>query len=253
MWSLALGYARLGCGVVLCGRNRERLESVRDECLSLGTPAEHTHICIADMETDGVSCIVDALSKILMGEGEEERTYRLRHLVLNAGISAHLSACDTDIETLDRVMAVNCTANCRLSSHLLPLMRLHNTHLTVVSSMQGLIPVPARAAYCASKHAVIGWFTSLACEEPEVSVTIACPSWIDTPLRSNSIGSVTDKTDKKAISADCAASTIIRGAEDRKTFVFLKKQHALYPSVFHACPRWFYRKVNSHYKRDAKH
>ena len=64
-------------------------------------------------------------------------------------------------------------------------------HIVVISSIQGLLAVPERTAYTASKHAVQGYFDSLRVEVAQFSifVTVISPGYINTNLSMNAITS----------------------------------------------------------------
>jgi short-subunit dehydrogenase len=61
----------------------------------------------------------------------------------------------------------------------------------VLSSVAGFAPLATRAGYVASKHALQGWFETLRTElaRDGVSVTIACPSFVDTGIGRRALGS----------------------------------------------------------------
>jgi len=62
-------------------------------------------------------------------------------------------------------------------------------HIVAVSSIQGLIGIPYRSAYAASKHALQGFCDSLRAEISEygVQVTVVSPGYIKTKLSENAL------------------------------------------------------------------
>jgi NADP-dependent 3-hydroxy acid dehydrogenase YdfG len=60
-------------------------------------------------------------------------------------------------------------------------------HIVNVASLAGLVPVPDLAVYSATKHAVVGFSTSLRAEAKRFSVrvTAVCPAFVDTRLAQN--------------------------------------------------------------------
>jgi dehydrogenase/reductase SDR family member 7 len=78
-------------------------------------------------------------------------------------------------EQVMRLNAGGCIAVGRaLLRHMLG--RQHG-HLVPIASMAARVPSPGQAEYCAAKHAIIGYYMSVAAEVAErgVSVTVACP------------------------------------------------------------------------------
>jgi short-subunit dehydrogenase len=67
----------------------------------------------------------------------------------------------------------------------LPHLKASRGAIAVVSSLQGKTGFPGFAAYCASKHALHGFFDSLRSElhTSGVQVTIACPGAVATEIR----------------------------------------------------------------------
>ncbi|HEV7865840.1 MAG TPA: SDR family NAD(P)-dependent oxidoreductase [Acidimicrobiia bacterium] len=116
----------------------------------------------------------------------EARLGPLDILVNNAGISGvgpPKPSVDTPLEEWERVMAVNVTAPFLFCQAVLPGMveRGRGTILNV-SSMAGLLCLPGRVSYAASKAALISLTKTLAMEHARsgVRVNAICPSWADT-------------------------------------------------------------------------
>ena len=61
------------------------------------------------------------------------------------------------------------------------------SHIVVISSLSGVIPLPYRSGYCASKAAVNTLVDTIRIEEPKFDITLVCPSTIDTNFRKNSL------------------------------------------------------------------
>ena len=90
----------------------------------------------------------------------------------------------------------------------LPHLRHNKGQVLVVSSMSGQLPIPYRAAYCASKHALHGFFDTLFYEEAgNLDVTMFCPSSLTgSNFRKNSLtGEIADSDSKNAVSVEDAA------------------------------------------------
>ena len=99
-------------------------------------------------------------------------------LINNAGIT-HFS---TALETLHKVMEVNFGGALNCTKPLLPGLIERRGTVVAVSSVAGFAPLYGRSAYAASKHALVGFFSTLRSELEPVGarVLVVCPSFIDT-------------------------------------------------------------------------
>lgn len=106
------------------------------------------------------------------------------HLFNVAGIGSTTVAADTTVEAWDRVFAVNARGTFLMCKHVIPEM-LGNGGGSIVNmgSVAGLVGLRSRAAYCASKGAVIALTRALAVDHVAdgIRVNCVCPGTVDSP------------------------------------------------------------------------
>ena len=109
---------------------------------------------------------------------------RLVGLANVAGIGSTTTAPDTPVEVWDDVFDVNARGTFLACKHAVPLMVAGGGGSIVnVGSVAGLVGIPSRAAYCASKGAVIALTRALAVDHvgDGVRVNCVCPGTVDSP------------------------------------------------------------------------
>jgi NAD(P)-dependent dehydrogenase (short-subunit alcohol dehydrogenase family) len=122
---------------------------------------------------------------------------RIDILVNNAGIGTTKSILECEPEEWDRVFAVNVRGVYLSTRAVLPGMLAHGEGVIInIASALGLVGVPKRAAYCASKGAVITLTKQVATEYAGQGVrcNCICPGTVDSPW----VGRLLDQNDDPA-------------------------------------------------------
>lgn len=163
--------------LVLAARNDDALNLVAAQCRALGAQA-------LVVQTD-VS--VESQCRALIG-ATVEQFGRIDALVNNAGMSAQALFSDVRAEDLgwyEQLMRVNHWGAVWCTHAALPHLKASRGHIVAVSSLAGLVGVPGRTAYSATKFAMTGFFEALRAElgSAGVSVTTAYPGVVATQIR----------------------------------------------------------------------
>lgn len=186
--AIALQLAKKGADLLLAGRQIQRLECVCNDCKKLGINADFAFLNFSDF-----SSIDHFHEKIL------SQNLYFDYLILNAGISQRALTLDTDFSVDQHIMNVNYFGPVYLIKKLEKMLRTSAmTHIVVTSSISGLFGFPLRSAYCASKHALFGFFESLELENENIKVTFLIPGRINTEISKKAIlgdGTAYDKMD----------------------------------------------------------
>jgi 2-keto-3-deoxy-L-fuconate dehydrogenase len=105
-------------------------------------------------------------------------------LVNVAGVGSTTNAPDTPLEVWENVFAVNARGTFLCCKHAIPgMIERGGGAIVNIASVAGLVGLPNRAAYCASKGAVIALTRALAIDHVRqgVRVNAVCPGTVDSP------------------------------------------------------------------------
>lgn len=153
---LARDFAREGASIALLARSKDGLNSVAEECTRLGSPTAKVYVC--DLTDSGQ--IRDAVGDAVRDFG------RFDVVVLNAGRGQGCYFEEIrDSDQIDYMLKLNVNGVINTLHHVLPSVpKSSSSRLVFISSVSGLLGVPYRTVYCASKHALTGFANTLRIE-----------------------------------------------------------------------------------------
>ncbi|MBE7220098.1 MAG: SDR family NAD(P)-dependent oxidoreductase [Caulobacteraceae bacterium] len=207
--AVARELSRRGRPVVLSGRRTQALERLAAE---LPGPA----LALPFEATDQAALPAAVEQAWAWRDGVEL-------LVNNAGVSQRSLALDTDLEVYRRLMEVDFFAPLALTQLVLPRMVARRRgHVANVSSVAGKVGTPLRGAYCAAKHALVGWSDALRAEVEAaygVKVSTILPGSVRTQVAVNALGAdgqargVSDENIDNGMAPEVAAALIVDALE----------------------------------------
>ena len=202
--AMALAFSADGAAVILSGRNVAELERVATAC-----PGETLILPFDTTDMEALPAIA------AQAEGWHGR---IDVLVNNAGISQRSLAKDTGFEVYRRIMEVDFFGPLRLTQLVLPAMLARGSgHFINISSVAGKVGSVLRTAYCAAKHALVGYSDALRGETAHagIRVTVVTPSFVRTGVARNALnadGSTRGRSDddiENGISPEDAVAEIM--------------------------------------------
>ena len=184
--AIACALGAEGAQVTVLGRNRARLDAQAERLAAL-TEAQPIEVDVTSPES------------VVRGFATARERFGAPSILVNsAGQAAAAPFLDTDVASLWRQMLdVNLTGTFLCIKAALPAMIAQRYGRIVnVASTAGLTGYRYVAAYCASKHGVVGLTRALALEVARKNITVnaVCPGYTDTAIVDAAVANIATKT-----------------------------------------------------------
>jgi len=174
----ARGLAAAGAKVIVCGRSQPDLERVAKEI-------------------GGTAIVSDLADRAATDRMLHELPGRIDVLVNNAGVAESAALDRTNDELWDRILEIDATAPFRVIRALVPAMVKAGWGRVInIASNAGVSGYGYSSAYCAAKHAMVGFTRALAIDLARTGVTInaLCPGWVHTKMSDEAVARIAAKT-----------------------------------------------------------
>ena len=177
----AYSFASRGHRVILTALDAPELYTTADECLKKGAP-EVKCLPANLLETKDIPVLAEQAWNAFEGG--------IDVLYCNAGISQRTNVIDTDEPMIRKIMELNFFSPVLMAKAILPKMLAREPkcgirgQIAVTTSINGRFGFPLRCTYSSSKHALYGFFETLAAEyyDQGIRVTIVCPGRVQTNI-----------------------------------------------------------------------
>jgi dehydrogenase/reductase SDR family protein 7B len=236
--SLCYNLSKLGAIIVISSRNSEQLYKLKKK---LEHPDKHL---VLQLDLEKQDEFQGHLFQVINTYG------KLDILFNNGGLSQRSEVKETSIEVDRRIMEINYFGNIALTKIVLPIFHKQgHGHIVVTSSIAGKFGFYLRSAYSASKHALHGYYESLALEEIKnnITITILCPGKINTPISTNALTgkgethNIMDHNQKTGMPVEECVRQILKAVEKKKREVFIGNKEILAVYIKRYFPNLFWK------------
>jgi NAD(P)-dependent dehydrogenase (short-subunit alcohol dehydrogenase family) len=203
--AVARALARRGARVLVAARHRDAVEAVAAEIRAAGGAAWATS-----------GDVTDPPEVAALAATAGERLGVVDILVNNAGSASSAPLAKITLDEWHRLFAVNATGTLLCTQAFLPAMAQRRWGRVVnIASIAGLEGARYIAAYCAAKHAVVGFTRAVALETMGSGVTVnaVCPGYVDTPMTDQTVDRISQRL--KASPAEALQAILTHSGQPR--------------------------------------
>ncbi|KAJ6657979.1 hypothetical protein lerEdw1_001638 [Lerista edwardsae] len=188
---LAYQLAKIGSLLVLSARRENELARVKKKCLEISSLGDKD-ILLVRLDLTDMGSHESATKAVLQHFGKASLPHSssaIDVLVNNGGRSQRSLFVDTKLDVYKAIMELNYLGTISLTKHVLDhMIQRKRGKIVTNSSVMGLMGAPLATGYCASKHALQGFFNSLRpelAEYPEICITNICPGPVQSQIIQN--------------------------------------------------------------------
>ncbi|KAL9953301.1 hypothetical protein ACROYT_G040697 [Oculina patagonica] len=261
---LAYELAKYGCKLVLSARRKDELERVKDKCASMANELNPSFnkdqdILVLSLDLQKFD-IHEKLSQVVL-----KHFGKVDILVNNAGRGQMRSLVNkTSLEVDRALLDVNLVGTISLTKAVLPhMIDRDEGQIVVVSSVLGKFGSPYSATYCASKHALQGYFDTARLElaEHNIHIQTVLPGPVESNVHRNAFTEDINKTfssdiDVPVMSTERCAQLMAVGMANSLDEVWISENPVLlvtytnqyFPNFFRWICKKFAMAVTSMYK-----
>lgn len=196
--AIAVALAKEGAHVGLMGRDQKQLDETAKQCKDFGVDALTVSF---DLGGD-LSALRSIVGRVVEGLGG------LSILVNNAGVFAGGVVGDVSLDQWDKALNTNLRSVMHLTRWALPaIAKSKDGAIINISSIAGKLTSGNAAAYCASKHGVVGFSGALFedVRDRNIKVCCICPGFVNTPM----VNHIRNLDPSKMIQVEDVAKTVL--------------------------------------------
>ncbi|XP_028594034.2 dehydrogenase/reductase SDR family member 7 [Podarcis muralis] len=179
---MAYQLAKIGSPLALSARRENELERVKKKCIEISSLTDKD-ILIVPLDLTDRSAHEAATKTVLKHFG------KIDVLVNNGGRSQRSLYVDTSVDVYKAIMELNYIGTISLTKYVLDhMIQRKQGKIVTISSVMGIMGAPLATGYCASKHALQGFFNSLRPEltdYPGISIINICPGPVQSQIIQN--------------------------------------------------------------------
>ncbi|XP_061854008.1 dehydrogenase/reductase SDR family member 7 [Colius striatus] len=245
--------SKIGSLLAISARREDELERVKKKCLQISNLSEKD-ILVLRLDLTDRSSHEAATNSVLKHFG------KIDVLVNNGGRSQRSLFVETNLEVFSAIMELNYLGTISLTKHVLNhMIQRKKGKIVTVSSVMGIMGAPLASGYCASKHALQGFFNSLRTEltdYPEISIINICPGPVQSKIIQNvftenlakSLENSGDQSHKMPTDR-CARLTLVSMANDLKEAWISDHPYLAVCYLWQYAPTWAWWLMNRMGKR----
>jgi NAD(P)-dependent dehydrogenase (short-subunit alcohol dehydrogenase family) len=220
--AIALAFAEPGSTIAIAARTRSELDAAGAAIRERGAEPVLLQVDVTDEES-----VAAGFARL------RQTSPGIDVLVNNAGVGGGLPIHEADSAGWRRILDTNVWGTFLVTRAAVPMLG-GGGRVVNISSVLGRFGVPGYTAYCASKHAVIGFTRALSLELAARGITVnaICPGWVDTDmaaqgmqLGANAMGITFEAFKRQAIDR-VPIGRMIQPEEVAQLVRFLASEHA---------------------------